>query len=127
MRASAECVEDAGKLSRRQIRRDHVAEEQRATRALKFVQLSELSAARQVLKGTEVAPGIAAKLRAFRDRHAKARDDIPEFPRPSLFSIAMKICSARMRGQCGGPSGKTHDHFRPLLESPKDLRLFFAV
>ena len=31
------------------------------------------------------------------------------------------------KGAAGGPSGMTHDHLRPLLESPKDLHLLYTV
>ena len=132
LRASAKCAEDAGKLSRRQRRRDQVDEEQRATRALKFVQLGELSAGRQALEGAEVAPGTAETLRALRNRPATARDDIPELPRDlTAFNLDEDLFNKNVRtarkGVAGGPSGMTHDHLRLLLESLKDLHLFFAV
>ena len=31
------------------------------------------------------------------------------------------------RGAAGGPSGMTMEHWRPLLDSPKDLKLFFKM
>ena len=55
------CAEDAGKLSRRQRRREQVAEEQRAARALKCVQLAAWSAGPQALAGEELAPRTPAK------------------------------------------------------------------
>ena len=61
LRASVKCAEDAGKLSRRQRQREQVAEEQRAARALKCVQLGEWSAGPQALAGAELAPRTPAK------------------------------------------------------------------
>ena len=97
-----------------------------------MLQLGDLSLGRQALEGAEVALGTAATLRALRDRPARARDDIPELPRDlvafnldeDLFSKTVRVAR---KGVAGGPSGMTHDHVRPLLESPKGLHLFFAV
>ena len=103
-----------------------------ATRALKFVQLGEFSAGRQASEGAEVAPGTATTLRALRNRPATARDDIPELLRDlTAFNLNEDLFNKNVRtarkGVAGGPSGMTHDHLRPLLESPEDLFLFFAV
>ena len=79
-----------------------------------------------------MAPGTAETLRALRNRPATARDDIPELPRDlTAFNLDEDLFNKNVRtarkGVAGGPSGMTHDHLRPLLESPKDLQLFFAV
>ena len=64
-------------------------------KALKFVQLGELSAGRHALEGVELAPRTTTTLRALRNRPTTPLDAIPEL----LCSILMKCCLARMRGQ----------------------------
>ena len=122
--------EEAGKLSRRQRRRDYQAvEANQVAKALKFVQLGELSAGRQALEGAELAPGTTA--RALRNRPTTPLDAIPELPDLTVFYLDEVLLGKNVRsgrrGAAGGPSGMTHDHLRPLLESPKDLHLLFTV
>ena len=79
-----------------------------------------------------MAPGTAATLRPLCNRPARKQDDIPELPRDLIaFNLDEDLFSKNVRaartGVAGGSSGMTHDHLHPLLESPKDLHLFFAV
>ena len=90
--ASVKCSEEPGKLSRRQRRRDHqVVEANQVAKALKFVQLGELSAGRQALEGAELAPGTTTTLFNL--------DEV-------LFG---KNVRSGRKGAAGGPSGMTHD------------------
>ena len=68
--ASVMCSEEAGKLLKRQRRRDSqkVVEANQVAKAMKFVQLGELSAGRHALEGAELAPGTPGTLRAPRNR-----------------------------------------------------------
>ena len=67
------CAEEAATASPRRRRRvDDNDAEKRALRALKFVQLGELSSGRQALEGAELAPGNAATLTQLR-----RRQDVP--------------------------------------------------
>ena len=57
-------------------------------KALKFVQLGELSAGRQALEGAELAPGRTATLRALRNRPTTPLDAIPELRRDlTVFNL----------------------------------------
>ena len=99
---------------------------------VKFVQLGELSAGRQALEGAELVPRTTATLRAVRNRTTTPLDAIPELPRDlTVFNLDEVLFGKNVRsgrkGAAGGPSGMTHDHLRPLLESPKDLHLLYTV
>ena len=79
-----------------------------------------------------MAPGTAATLRALRNRPTTPLDAIPELPRDlTVFNLDEVLFGKNVRsgrkGAAGGPSGMTHDHLRPLLESPKDLHLLYTV
>ena len=100
-----------------------------------LVYLGELSAARQALEGAEVAPGSIETLNALRKRPAVPREVCPPElirHRPEvLFALdedhLNKNLRSAKRGAAGGPSGMTVEHLQPLLDHPKDLRLFFQV
>ena len=101
-------------------------------KALKFVQLGELSAGRQALEGAELALGTTPTLRALRNRPTTLLDAIPELPRDlTVFNLDELLFGKNVRsgrkGAAGGLSGMTHDHIRPLLESLKDLHLLYTV
>ena len=116
-------------------RRTERALTHRIARAEALVHLGELSAARQALEGAEVAPGSVETLDALRKRPAVPREVcLPELirHRPEVLSaldedhLNKNLRSAK-RGAAGGPSGMTVEHLQPLLDHPKDLRLFFQV
>ena len=52
--------------------------ERRTERAHRLVQLGELSAARQALEGSDLAPGNRTTLQALQARPAQPRDPLPE-------------------------------------------------
>ena len=69
---------------------------------------------------------------ALRNRPTTPLDAIPELPRDlTVFNLDEVLFGKNVRlglkGAAGGPSGMTHDHLRPLLESPKDLHLLYTV
>ena len=64
--ASVQCDEQAAVIRRRKGRRGDDLE-RRAIRALHFVQVGELSSARQALEGAEVAPGTEDTLKKLSD------------------------------------------------------------
>ena len=69
-----------------------------------------------------MAPWTTATLRALRP----PLDAIPELPSDlTVFNLDEVLFGKNVRsgrkGAAGGPSGMTHDHLRPLLESPKDF------
>ena len=88
-----------------------VAVKKRLARAEALVYLGELSSARQVLEGAQLAPGSRERSGLFN------LDD-------SMFLRNLR--SAR-RGSAGGPSGMTVEHLQPLLDHIKDSKLFFQV
>ena len=78
--ASVQCDEQAAVIRRRKGRRGDDLE-RRAIRALNFVQVGELSSARQALEGAEVAPGTEDTLKKLSDtskRPDRLRDPIPQ-------------------------------------------------
>ena len=82
--------------------RDHQAvEANQVAKALKFVQLGELSAG-QALEGAELAPGTTATLRAFRNRSTTPLDAIPELPRDfTVFNLDEVLFGKNVRsGRC---------------------------
>ena len=87
--ASDACAEEAATASRRRRgRADDNDAERRALRALKFVQLGELSTGRQALEGAELAPGNAATLAQLRRRQDVPRELVPDLPRRvSIFNL----------------------------------------
>ena len=78
--ASVQCDEQAAVIRRRKGRRGDDLEH-RAIRALNFVQVGELSSARQALEGAEVAPGTEDTLKELSDtskRLDRLLDPIPQ-------------------------------------------------
>ena len=127
------CAQEAATASRRRRRRSNGQDSQsRVSRALKLVQLGELSAGRQALEGAELAPGNPATLAELRRRPAVPREPVFKLPRDApMFSLdetlfGRNIRSAR-RGAAGGPSGMTCDHLRPLLSNLRDLHKLYRV
>ena len=113
-------AEEAATVMRRRHRRD--AQNQTERRALRFVQMGELSSGRQALEGAELAVGNAHTLTELRKRPARPIDPIPDaHPHVPVFNLDEKIFSRNVRsarkGAAGGPSGMTSDHSCPLLDS----------
>ena len=112
--------------------------EQRAIRAETFVQVGELSHARQVLEGADIAPGNQTTLDALRDeirRPANPREPVPaeltNFVLPRAFELDVSKFNQNLRssrrGAAAGPSGMTMEHLRPLLDDARSLHSFFLV
>ena len=127
------CAQEAATAFRRSWRRSNWQDcESRVSRALKLVQLGELSAGRQALEGADLVPRTPSTLAELRRRPAVPREPVFDLLRDTpLFNLdetlfGRNIRSAR-RGAAGGPSGMTCDHLRPLLSNPRDLHKFFLV
>ena len=110
--------------------------EQRAIRAETFVQVGELSHARQVLEGGDLAPRNQTTLDALRDeirRLANPREPMPaeltNFVLPRAFELDESKFNRNLRssrrGAAAGPSGMTMEHLRPLLDDARSLHSFF--
>ena len=139
LEASQKCDEKAAQSRRRGRRRTVVNDvENRVLRAELLVQVGELSAARQALEGTALAPGNQATLDLLTDatRHPPhlrtplspevlGHTPIREFELDEP-TFNKNLRSSR-RGAAGGPSGMTMEHLRPLLDEPRALHLFFLV
>ena len=126
--ASVENDEEAARLAIRKRRtQQHGDLEHRISRAMSRIQLGELTA--------DLAQGTEATLRELRQRPQAPRDPIPvEFPHHvprTPFILAEDKFGANLRssrrGTAGGPSGMTNEHLRPLLDSERDMHLFFRV
>ena len=97
-----------------------------AERALGFVQMGELSTARQALEGARLAPGNDETLQVLRDpekRPPLLRETLSEAVRsadPDPFELDgelfLQCVRSSRRGVAGGPSGMTADHLQPILE-----------
>ena len=120
LREGATCAERAHTQSVRRRRRQCVDEERQVTRALSFVHMGELSAARQAIEGAPMASGTIATLRALTDlerrlpipreglSRAVAETQPVEF---ELNSEEFLICLRRARrGAAAGTSGMPSDH-----------------
>ena len=111
--------------------------ERRAIKALNFIQVGELSSARQALEGAEIAPGNDDTLKQLPDtkRPDKLRDPIPQevlehvptMPFELDENMFLKNLRSAKRGIAGGPSGMTVGHLRPLLDCPRDHCLFHTL
>ena len=78
LEGSRKCAEEAATAHRRRRRKAQGNDvEKRAARALNFVQLGELSSARQALEGADLAPGNDETLRALRQRQPFHRIPFP--------------------------------------------------
>ena len=135
MQAAEQGSVNASRRRRRQ-RGDDV--NRRAARALRLVQLGEVSSARQALEGAEVAPGTLDTLNQLRDENR--RPPVPRSPVPEdivnarpdhPFSLdceqfLLNLRSSK-RGAAAGPSGMTADHLMPLLETERDSAKLFAL
>ena len=128
--------EDAATATIRKRRtQNHGDVEHRVNRVLSRVQMRELSAGRQALEGAELAPGNAEILRQLRLRPSTPRELLPHHithhvsERP--FELDEKKFAANLRssrrGTAGGPSGKTNEHLRPLLNNSRVMHTFFRV
>ena len=122
-------------VGRRRNRGDDV--HKRADRALKLVQMGELSAGRLVLDGAQVADGNQATLKALTDK--RRRPPVPRAPlsqfvlesQPEVFSLdeglfVQSLRSSR-RGAAAGPSGMTAVHQQPVLDTARYTSLFFQL
>ena len=121
----------AATVRSRRKRRDLDSVEKRARRALRLVQLGEVSAGRQALEGASVAPGTNATLRAFQDPDRRPKfprepvpDEIASFEPAEEFVLDQDWFSSNLRkarrGAAAGPSGMNADHLRPMLENSAD-------
>ena len=109
---------------RRREQKDELS--RRAERALGFVQMGELSTARQALEGTRLAPGNDETLQVLRDpeKHPPLpRETLSEAVRsadPDPFELDgelfLQCVRSSRRGAAGGPSGMTAEHLQPILE-----------
>ena len=123
--ASRSCADMAATRQRRRRRgRGPNNVEKRAAPAHTFVQLGELSSARQALERADLAPGNNKTLGELRRRPARPHEPIPPAlmqlnPRP--FDLDEKVLGKNLRspkrGAAGGPSGMTTEHLRPLLDT----------
>ena len=98
--------------------------------------MGELSAGRQALEGTEVAPGTRRTLDRLRDpvkRPPEPREHLPHAVssiRPAQAFILdddlflHNLCTSR-RGVAPEPSGMNADHLFPLLDSERDSVKFY--
>ena len=102
LEASARCDEQTAVSRRRSRRRDGDDVERRAARAEMLVGLGELSSASPI---------------TCHQPRSRALDERRFY----------KNMRSAKRGAAGGPSGMTMEHLRPLLDSPKDLKLFFKM
>ena len=102
------------------------------------MQVGELSHARQVLEGADLAPGNQTTLDALRDeirRPANPREPMPaeltNFVPPRVFELDESKFNRNLRssrrGAAAGPSGMTMEHLRPLLDDARSLHSFFLV
>ena len=132
--AGQECASKAAAAKSRR-RRTERGLKHRISRAEALVHLGELSAARQALEGAEVVPGSIETLNELRKRPSVPREVCPPElirHRPAVLfaldddNLSKNLRSAK-RGAAGGPSGMTVEHLQPLLDHPKDLRLFVQV
>ena len=133
--ASRSCAEMAATGQRRRRRgRGPNNVEKRAARAHTFVQLGELSSARQALEGADLALGNTNTLGELRRRPARPHEPSPPAlmqlkPRPFDLDekkLGKNLRSAK-RGAAGGPSGMTTEHLRPLLDTHLDTQLLHEV
>ena len=130
-------AEQAAILSARRRRRERTGDvERRAARAVRFVQMGELSAGRQALEGAEVAPGTRRTLDKLRDpvrRPPEPREPLPQAvssARPAQAFILdddlfLQNLRTSRRGAAAGPSGMNSDHLFPLLDSERDSMKFY--
>ena len=135
---SRRCAEQVAVASRRRRRRrgeDNI--QRRADRAEALVQMGELSAGRHALEGAALAPGSEATLNELQNpvkRPPEPREPLPDdlfVRRGPLFELDFDLFSKNLRvsrrGAASGPSGMTAEHLRPLLESEKDMTLFWQL
>ena len=96
---------------RRRHRGDDV--NRRAARALRLVQLGEVSSARQAVEGAEVAPGTLDTLNHLRDENRRPPEDIvnahPEHPFTLDCEQFLLNLRSSQRGAAAGPLGMTAD------------------
>ena len=130
------CTQAAVRRRRCRHRSDNVPG--RVARAEAVVHLGELSSARQVLEGAQLAPGSRQMLQKLTDQSKRPREArVPVPPevgnhRPqSHFNLdgdwfLRNLRSAR-RGAAAGPSGMTVEHLQPLLDHGKDAKRFYQV
>ena len=129
---SVENDEEAARIVSRKRRTQHHGDlEHRISRAMTRIQLGELTAGRQSFGGADLAPGTEATLRELRQRPQMPHDPIPpeilhHVPQ-TPFALAEDKFGANLLGTAGGPSGMTNEHVRPLLDSERDIHLFFRV
>ena len=134
IKASALCSAQAG-VARNRRRRTDKDLRHRVSRAESLVHLGELSSARQALEGAELAPGTEQTLESLRKRATVPREEVsrelirhvPEVPFVLEDDRFNKNVRSAKRGAAAGPSGMTVEHVHPLLDNPKDLRLFNEV
>ena len=129
--AGQDCASKAATAKSRR-RRTERGLTHRITRAEALVHLGELSAARTSLGGGRGRSRIDRDTQCVEEETSSAERCPPELirHRPEvLFALdedhLNKNLRSAKRGAAGGPSGMTVEHLQPLLDHPKDLRLFF--
>ena len=127
---SVRVAELASNASRRRGgRRNADSSDRRAARDHVLVQLGELPAGRVALEAAQLAPGTEVTYRALTDPR-RFSDHLLNMS-PVLFELdedtfAKNVRSAR-KGAAPGPSGMVVEHFRPLLDNPRDVHKFFLM
>ena len=98
--------------------------------------MGELSAARQALEATELAPGTEttrAKLQEQRPMtmHRPMAEELrrfqPEIPVHLSYRLFVRNLRRARRGAAAGPSGMTTEHLRILLDDESDAKLLHSV
>ena len=130
--ASIKCSTDAAVVSRRHRRRGCPnTMEMRAARALKLIQVGELSAGGHASEGADLAEGNSATLTELRQRLAIPHDPIPPMPVdvPHVQFGGEGVLPQRSlcTQAAGGPSDMTNHHLRPLSDSTSDTHSLFRV
>ena len=111
--------------------------EKRAAKVSMEIQLGEFSSAREFLESADLAPSTRATLAALRNparRPEGPRDPIPR-ALMDLLPRDFRIGWGQVReesevveeGVAGGPSSRTIEHLRPVLDSPRDIHLLFHI
>ena len=136
LKAGGVCCTQAA-IRRRRIRHRSDNVLGRVARAEALVQV-ELSSARQVLEGAQLAPGFHQTLQQLRDQSNRPSEprvlvppEVINHRHQSQFDLdgdrfLRNLRSAR-RGAAAGPSGMTVEHLQPLLDHSKDAKQFTQV
>ena len=103
-----------------------------------LVGFGELSSVRQALQAADLAPCTENARRLLTDRNKRPPELLDPIPvevanhvPPVPFALDedrfFKNMRVAKRGAAGGPSGMTAEHLRLLMDSPRDMKLFFKL